>query len=218
MNERATPGITFRETLSGPFHLGAVDPADGRHQGESARTRLTVRLAVTIPDVRRFLQERAAAGEITGTIDFEPLGRDLPIARGAFNVEPPAGRARHHVVTYDLAFRSGGTAYFLAGGKQVDVPGVDPRAGMTTLLATLHEGTDRRGVIVGAGVLTLEPGGLERLMESIRATDAPSLGERTLALTAFGRAFMGSLWESRERPPSRARALWGRLVRRSRRG
>jgi hypothetical protein len=213
MQESPSLGITFRETMSGGFHLGAVDPADGRRQGESAHTALTMHATVTIPDVRRFMQDPEHAGTLTGTIDFEPLGHDLPASRGVFNLFSPTDRPTLKLMVYELAFEAGGTPYYLAGRKEVHHDqGFDLWTDTTTLLTTLHEGTDRTGPIVGAGVLTLGADDLARLASTMRVTDAASLGDRTLTLTAFGRFFMGELWDSYATPPAGLRGLWNRVA------
>ncbi len=210
----ATPGITFRETLSGGFHLGASDPVDGRRQGEAARTRLDLHATITIGDVRRFMADPQHVATLDGTIDFEPLGRDLRASRGTFNLFASPDRPGTKRASYELAFATRGTPYFFAGHMDIrDDAGPDAWSDLTTLYATLHEGTDRSGPIVGAGVLALGTDGLARLAASMRVTGADSLGDGALALAAFGRFFLGELWNTYTSPPSGARGAWRRATR-----
>jgi hypothetical protein len=98
-------------------------------------------------------------------------------------------------MVYEVAFRHDGTDYYLAGKKHVrDDPGFDLWNDTTTLRARLHEGLDASGPVVGAGVLRLGVDDLVRLVSTIRATNADSLAEKTRAIGAFGRFFMGELW------------------------
>jgi cholesterol oxidase len=60
-------------------------------------------------------------------------------------------------VKYELAFVLGSQDYYLAGRKEVrHDPVYDLWRDTTTLYTTLHQGTDKTGTVVGAGILTID--------------------------------------------------------------
>jgi len=190
-------GISFHETMSGPFALGATSPADGAARGASADTILTMNASVLIPDVNAFTADRDHPGSLTGDISFPPLGTALPATRGVFKLFAPADAPELKLMVYELAFEHGGQHYYLAGKKEVrDDPGLDLWADTTTLLTRLHTGDDASGPVVGAGILRLGMAELVKLLGSVTTPGAETAGERTAAVAAFGRFFLGRLWDS----------------------
>jgi hypothetical protein len=101
-------------------------------------------------------------------------------------------------MVYELGFQHGGRPYYLAGRKEVrnDRRGTDLWNDTTTLLTRLHEGSDATGPVVGAGVLRLGVADLARLTSTLHVVNAKGPGDHARALGAFGRFFMGSLWET----------------------
>lgn len=93
---------------------------------------------------------------------------------------------------YRLAFTHDGKPYFLAGRKHVhDDPGFDIWKDTTTLYTVLHEGDDESGPIAGAGILSLGVEALTRMVETMRPD-----GDGLEPAIAFGKLFLGSLWET----------------------
>lgn len=207
-----TPGITFRGAMSGWFHLGSVDPVAGAAQGEAARTRLTLAITVTIPDARGFISAADQPGALDATISYAPLGRELRSTHGMFNLLPPAAGESCRVAAIECAFDARGTPYYLTARVDVPARGHDVFRDRTAVPVALHEGADGRAAIVGAGVLYLTADEMGSLVTSIRVTDAESLGESTLALTGFGRHFLGELWEVYADPPGPFARRWRALT------
>jgi hypothetical protein len=115
---------------------------------------------------------------------------------------------------YELAFEHGGQDYYLAGKKEVrDDPGFDLWKDTTTLYSRLHEGTDKSGSVVGAGILSLGPAELMRLVSTIRVTNAKSTKEQTQAMLDFGRFFMGELWDTYAKKVATVTSWWRRWLR-----
>src|SRR5881628_1249720 len=85
-----SPGIAFRETMAGPFALGATEPEAGARAGAAAGTSLWLRVAIHVPDLAAFLADREHAGRIAGTVDFAPLGHGMRAERGDFRLFAPA--------------------------------------------------------------------------------------------------------------------------------
>src|SRR5438046_10361344 len=84
-----------------------------------------------------------------------------------------------------------------ASKKDVKVhPLFDVWKDTTTLYTTLHEGVDKTGKVVGAEILELTPGELMKMTGTFTALNANSVGESLKATTAFGRFFLGELWDT----------------------
>jgi hypothetical protein len=190
-------GITFRETMSGDFALGETDPRAGEATGKRAGTRLAMHAAVKIDDLDAFIVDQQHPGEMTGRVDFPPLASDLAARHGVFRLFSPGDRPGLRLMIYELAFEHDGQPYYLAGQKEVanDHAGTDLFKDTTTLYTRLHRGTDTSGPVAGAGVLHLGLADLARLTSTIHVTNAAGPGDQVRALAAFGKFFMGNLWE-----------------------
>lgn len=193
----SNPGVTFRETMEGPFALGPTDPQAGFDQGKTDGHHLAMHATITIHDLARFIDDPNHTGSIAATIDFTPFGEAIPSRRGVFNLFSPTDDPETKRMVYELAFRHGDEDYYLAGHKTVrDDPGFDLWKDTTTLFTTLHKGADKTAPVVGAGILSLGMGDLAKLVSTMRAIHADSLAEKTKALASFGSFFMGELWNS----------------------
>lgn len=191
------PGITFSETMSGPFALGESDPSAGETAGKKAGTTLSMHASVEIPDLDRFVTDPSHTGRITGHIDFPPFGQGMRAERGVFRLFSPTGQPGLTRMIYELAFDHKGQPYYLAGHKDVrsDRHGTDLWNDTTTLLTRLHSG-DAHGPVVGSGVLRLGVPELVLLTTTIRVTNAAGPADQVRTLASFGRFFMGNLWDT----------------------
>jgi cholesterol oxidase len=185
--------LSFSETMSGGFALGVVDPDEGK----LAATRMALHAEITVRDVNRFIADPDHVGEMVARLDFEPLGLGIPARRAVFNLFSPSERPDLKLMVYELAFVALGKDYYLAGRKEIrNDPGVDLWTDTTTLRVLLHEGRDSAGPVVGAGVLSLGVPELMRMTGSMRVRNARSAAEAAAAVGAFGRFFLGALWDS----------------------
>lgn len=191
-------GITFQETMSGPFALGESDPVAGEQAGKAAGTSLALHATITIADLDRFIADRSHTGEISGRIDFDPFGRKLPAPTGVFRLFSPTEEPHLRHMVYEVAFEHDGRPFYLAGHKRVrnDKHGADLWDDTTTLFTRLHEGTDATGPVVGAGVLRLGVPALVRMTASMKAVNATRKADRMRAIATFGGFFMGGLWDA----------------------
>lgn len=190
-------GLTFRETMTGPFALGETDPKAGEAAGKKANTTLAMHANVEVSDLDGFVKDATHTGAITGHVDFTPFGKNIPAERGVFRLfSPTEDKALRHMV-YELAFKHDNQDYYLAGRKEVqnDSKGTDLWKDTTTLLTRLHKGGPD-GPVVGAGVLSLGVADLAKLTSTIHVTNAAHVGDHARALATFGGFFMGSLWDS----------------------
>jgi cholesterol oxidase len=189
-------GITFDETMAGPFALGVDEPAAGAKAGRDAGTRLAMHATVSVPDLDAFLADSQHAGQLKGRVDFAPLGQGLAAPSGVFKLFAPSRKPGLKYMVYELAFEHDGKPHYLAGRKHVhDDPGVDLWTDTTTLYTTLHAGPDAKAPVAGAGVLRLDMGDFLKLMSTIKVTGTRSAKDRAAAVSTFGRFFMGELWD-----------------------
>jgi predicted acylesterase/phospholipase RssA len=194
---RGRRGVMFRETLSGPFALGATDPAEGAARGEAEGTTLELRANVDVDDVERFVDDPEHAASLTGDVSFPAFGDRVPCIGGSFNLFAPAEEPDAKEVVYELGFEHEGQTYLVAGRAHVrDDPGADLWADTTTIAVTLHEGGEAAGPIAGAGVLRLDAGDVAALASSMHATNVDSVAERAGTLARFGKWYLGQLWDT----------------------
>jgi len=195
--ETTNPGISFRETMAGPFALGETDPRAGQEKGKREKTHLAMHASINIRDLDAFVADPNHLGEIHGSIDFTPFGEGIPASHGVFNLFWPADPPDMKYMIYELGFEHEGESYYVAGKKEVhDDPGFDLWADTTTLFTRLHKGTDATGPIVGAGVLTLGVDDLIRLIATCQATSTEATTKAAGTVLKFGRFFLGELWDT----------------------
>ena len=194
-------GISFREQMSGGFAMDESDPAEGQRKGKAAGQALTLHAAVEIDDLRRFETDPDHTGRLAGTIDFAPLGVQIPGKNGVFNLFSPTDQPGLKLMVYELGFESGGKEYYFAGAKQVHKDtGFDLWTDTTTLFSRLHLGKDKSGPVVGAGILTLGVGDLVKLTSTIRVTNARNAAESLQAIGEFSHFFLGELADTYLKP------------------
>jgi hypothetical protein len=218
------PGITFRESMSGGFSLGATDVRTGEAEGDAAGTPLSLHLTVTIRDLATFIDGAEHHGQLTGRMSFSSLGTDISAKHGTFKISSSGSDQDLKLIEYELGFERDGHDYFLTCRKEIhDDPGIDLLKDLTTLFVSLHDGPDVDSPVIGRGILHVSPTDLLKLSTVVSATSVDSIGERAILIARFGRFFMGELWETRsissrggrfEHWISRFRALWPRCLKR----
>ena len=192
------PGFTFREKMSGGFALGETDPEAGEKLGKAAGNIFTMHGTINIDDLDRFMSDATHGGSITGTIDFAPLGSNLPSTKGVFNLFSPTNDPKMKYMVYELGFNAtDGKPYYMAGRKEVkDAPMTDMWKATTTLYTQLHQGPDKSGPVVGAGILTLGMSDLLAMIPTMHATNATSPAQAAETVAKFGRFFLGEIWDT----------------------
>ena len=189
-------GFTFREMMVGPFAMGETDPRAVERSGNATGTKLAMHATITINDLRRFIDDPAHLGSITGHLDVPAFGNNIPTTSGVFNLFSPTEDPKMKYMVYEFGFDRNGDHYYFAGRKEVhNDPGFDLWSDTTTLYSTLHKGTDESGPIVGAGVLKLSVTELIKMIPTMQPLNAQSMGEKANAVMEFGKFFMGALWE-----------------------
>ena len=175
-------GIHFKETMKGRFTLGATDPelgAKGEHE-------LAMHATIDIPDIDAFVADAQHHAQLSGTIDFAPLGLGMVADKGVFGRFSPSGDPELTYMVYELGFAHGGKRWYLAGKKHVQVGNPLRLWGeTTTLFTTLHQGDDASAPVVGAGVLALGVVDLFKLMGTLETTHIDGFGAKAAAVGSF---------------------------------
>lgn len=197
MPTQTTPGVKFRETMTGGFMLGETDPRTGEKKGDEAGIKLSIHCDINIRDVYAFINDPQHYAPISGQVDFPPFGMNIPAPSGLFNLFSPSNDPKLKHMVYELAFEHQGKPYYLAGKKDVrDDPGFDWWDDITTNYTRIHEGNDTTGKIVAAGVIYIGRQQLKELIPTIRATNTSSPAEELKVLADFGHFFFGSVWDT----------------------
>ncbi len=190
-------GISFRETMSGPFALNDDQVKQSKRAVGRKSDRLSLHASILIPDIAAFVADPMHEGHISGTVDFEPLGMSMDAPTGVFRLFVPTNMPDLKHMVYEVRFEHGGQNYYLAGKKEVrDDSPFDVWSDTTTLLTQLHRGDDDSAPVIGAGVLRLGVGELFKLITTMRAVNASSVRESARAMSTFGGFFASQLWDT----------------------
>jgi len=188
--------LRFQETMGGHVGIDEIEPLAGSARGQRENTPLLFDVEIRIEDLGRFLRVADHAGQLSGTVTFEPLGGRIPIRDGVFNLFSVDPRTGYRRMTYAFRFTAGdGQPYFLHGHKEIhDDPGaLDVVPDMTTLFTTLYRGPDAQAPIYAAGVLTFDLKKAPALVASMKVEGADSLLQKVAAYTAFASFAYGAL-------------------------
>jgi len=194
--QNSTVGITFQETMSGGLALGETDPNNGQQTGQHTGQIMALHATITLQDVNRFIADPDHLGQLAGTLDYTPFGTGLPATTGVFNLFSPTDQPSLRLMVYEMGFTHAGQNYYLAGKKEVRTDSLLKLwTETTTLFSRLHQGTDKTGPVVGAGILTLGPLDLMKMVSTMHPLNAATPAEGAGAVMAFGRFFLGELWD-----------------------
>ena len=147
--------LEFTETMSGWVGVGETDYVEGRISGQRENTPMSFSVQILIDDLDRFINLSDHNARLTGTVSFEPLGHEIPIEEGKFNLFSVDAEEGIRHMTYSFRFMAkDGKRYFLHGHKKIeDDPGFDLVEDMTTLFTSVYDGPDDTAPVYGAGQL-----------------------------------------------------------------
>ena len=199
-------GLTFQETMSGGFTIGASDPTAGHGEGARRGSTLTAHNTIEIEDLDRFARDRAYPAALRAVLDITALGTAIDAPTGTFHLFTPGDEPGVRLMIYRLRFVFGEQAYFLEGKKYIH-DGASPRElwdQMRTLYTRLHAGDDNRGPVAGAGILSIESQQIFDLLASIQVT-GPETGlgahvRKAEAMARFGKMVASELWDAYQSP------------------
>ncbi len=156
-------------------------------QGQLDGTQLVMKSHITIASLSRFLEQPDHAAKLEGTLTFGPLGTDMAMGAGIFNVFVVDPKTGERQMVYEARFTSAaGKSYFLRGVKHIhDDPGFDAVQDMTTLFTMVYEGDDDSGKLYGTGQLFFKLVNAPSLVLSMKVTGQSWFGQSMAAKVAF---------------------------------
>jgi predicted acylesterase/phospholipase RssA len=197
----AATHLQFTEEMKGFVALGERDYEHGFRKGQEADTALSVRLAIQIPGVNRFVSDPEHEATVEGVVKCATLGGELPVETGTFNLLVDQEDTSRKKMLYRLHFRDGsGNALTLTGFKDVkNDPGLDVWTATTTLYVHIYSGTvkqedEARTELIAAGIIRIHFLDFLKQLTTFRV-EGPTLADRMSALSRFGRLFLGKLWD-----------------------
>ena len=204
--------LAFTEEMKGHVTLGETDFTEGARRGRDEDTALMFRLTISLDDVDAFMTDPTHEGTASGWIECERLGGRLDVSDGAFNLFVDGDDPGTRRMLYRLSFSdSVGNPLTLVGFKTVrDDGGFDVWPDTSTLhVRILRDHVDgwpsiadaptgeaaADGSVVAAGIIVIQLLDFAQQLTTFRVT-GPDAASRLGALTAFGRLFLGELWEA----------------------
>ncbi|HSV39042.1 MAG TPA: GMC oxidoreductase [Nocardioidaceae bacterium] len=189
-------GVSFTEQMKGFVALGVTDPAQGFEQGRAAGDRLMFELTISTNDVDRFVQEAEHEGNAVGYVESDVLGGRFDVERGWFNLFVERDDPTSRQMLYRLWLSGpGGNPMTFTGVKRVhDDPGFDLWRDTSTLYVHILEGhvlPGDEGPVAAAGIITIHLPDFAKQLTTFRSHGP----RRVHGLEAFGRLFLGQLWD-----------------------
>ncbi|MDJ0615453.1 MAG: patatin-like phospholipase family protein [Calothrix sp. MO_192.B10] len=192
--------ISFTEQMKGYINFSESDYEQG-FKAQEKRSYLMVRLTIKIDDVERFITQPQHDAAVEGYIECEPLGGQLAVQSGSFNLFVDEGDPTHKHMLYRLYFQDqSGNPLTLTGFKDVkDDPGFDLWSDTSTLYTRLLSGhitpeEEAQAEIKAAGIIRIHLPDFVKQLTTFR-TEGSNIAARTSALTRFGIFFLGKLWD-----------------------
>ena len=195
--------LQFSEKMIGAFTFGETDYRKGYTSGLQRGGDLMFRLTISTSDVDAFVADPEHLGVAVGYVQSEVLGGRRPVETGAFNLFVDDGPHTRHML-YRLYFSDANDRPLtLAGFKNVrpgPITSVWPET--STLYVRVLSGhvpvTDGGEAsdadVVGSGILRIRPLDFAWQLSTFRVHGPNRKGELQ-AFDAFGRLFLGELWQ-----------------------
>lgn len=194
--------LSFQEAMWGSIHAAESSAQDSFLGGfEAARTGFDVQ--IRIDDLGRFLRDPNHAATLSGTVTFPPVGANIPIRDGRFELFSLDAATGMRRMVYFLRFTPpDGRTYCLSGHKEIsDNPAeLDLLQDMTRLYTRIHCGEDETAPLCGEGELYFHLGDAAALLSSIRVEGACSWTQQVGARFALASLLWGALREEYFKP------------------
>ncbi len=188
--------------MKGYVTLGETDFHQGFRRGREDGTFLMFHLTISTDDVETFVRDPEREASAKGWVSCEALGGQLPVEQGIFNLFVDTDDPKLTKMLYRLYFAEGaGQPLTLSGFKLVkDDPGLDLWADTSTLYTRVLRGhvetaAEAGAEIVASGIISIYLLDFARQLTTFR-TRGGTAAEQARALTAFGRLFLGKLWNT----------------------
>ncbi|MFO1128995.1 MAG: patatin-like phospholipase family protein [Rhodospirillales bacterium] len=186
-------GVSFREKMAGRICFGTDDPDRGDRDPNA--TPIVLEATIDIRDVAAFVGSADHRSAMAAHLYSPRLGFTLPATTSNFQLFCPTDDPGLTEMVYEMGFRREGKQYWFSGRKTV-------RKGRfwrlwrdtTTLFVRVHEGEDRSGKIVAAGILRLGALDFATLLTTLHCRDAQGFLSRLHAIVVFTGFFSRELW------------------------
>src|SRR5664279_4263890 len=109
--------VRFSETMTGFAALGTSHPAEGYECGRRSQDPLALVLGITLDYDDLAGTPGHAQGTASGTVSFAPLGGELPVVRGTFELFAVDRSGRYRMDYHLLLDRRCGRAVTCMGSK-----------------------------------------------------------------------------------------------------
>lgn len=191
-------GVTFEETMAGPFALGASDPEEGARLGKAHGSVLSLACRITLQDAERFGSDPDHGAVLAATLTLTGFSSGVRCQQGRFELLRQSEDPHVKLMVYTARFEHGGQGYYLEGRKFIrDGAALHQLLDQTTTLYTrVHAGADASAPVAGAGILSIGVAGTVALVSSMRAVNAANSAEAARAVARLGQVFLGELWET----------------------
>ncbi|MBB1493133.1 hypothetical protein H5395_16800 [Paracoccus sp. MC1854] len=189
------PGVAFRERMIGRLSFSTDDPMTG--WADVNAVPVVLNATIDIRDIRGFVADPKHRGAMAAHLWSPRLGFTLPATDANFQLFAPSAEAGCTEMIYELGVLLNGAPYWFSGRKFVR-PGPPWRLwpDTTTLHVQLHEGRDRTGSVVAAGMLRLGMIDFLALGLTLHARDSIGRRRRAASVVQFVRFFADSLWKT----------------------
>jgi cholesterol oxidase len=196
--------IAFTETMKGYCADGPVDYEANSKRGKAQGRHAQYTLTITLPNIDRFLVDKAHAGIAQGRIVVDGLTspQGAEVTTGVFNLFVPGDAPDRKRMLYALPFTGeDGKPYLLDGFKDVRNDGsLDVWKSTSTLYAVIRAGHTPDSPVVLSGIIILEKLDFLHQLTTIKASGGTVASEAN-ALMRFGKMFAGTLWDVFVREP-----------------
>ena len=187
MGTRDKVGLRFVEEMSGYLTEGETDFERGEKSGKERNTPCGFEVTIHIEEVENFTHLSGRKAQLTGSVSYPALGKNLSIRNGVFGLfRPDPATAKRHM-TYSFSFTGNdGKDYFLSGYKVIyDDPKFDLVEDMTKLFTRIYRGSSTEGPLFGSGILHFKMWSLPSMLTSFEVIHARSLLAKFKAISQF---------------------------------
>jgi predicted acylesterase/phospholipase RssA len=196
-------GLSFTETMKGYWTRGERDHERGLSLGEHALNELEVTLTIDVDDMDEFIANPEHEASIRGVVRSPSFEGTCAVIDGSFKLFVQ-NRTATREMRYELDFLHQGRPLTLRGFKTLrNDLGLDLWADTTTLYVDIVEHGSTQSL--GSGVIKIELLDFLEQLTTIRGRGRGVL-DRAAALAAFGKFFIGGLWQEYALPAPDAAA------------
>ncbi len=197
----AAAGLHFTEAMKGfvSSHVTAGGAFEaGFRRGKQDNSALVFVLTLATDSVEGMSRDPKHPARSVGTVVAPALDeKPLLVAGGDFNLFVDQADGSRRMKYRMQLICENGRRFFFDGFKVIrDDPGVDVWPDTTTLYITIFDGPTDASPVWGRGMLHIAPADFAKQLTTFKAFGARNSWQKLRAQVAFGRLFLGSLFET----------------------